>query len=440
MSRWDFRSQDSREVQAFLSGVYADNQFRTIEKNARSWTRIFGGDVGDVALCHVSYSSPMTFLSEPNRESFLIVSCTAGAGTFRHGDDAVDFRPGVAAPISATEEVRAQGGESLAHISTHISARAMNALCGRLLGRPIEAPVVLDLTPLSDELKASWQWINGALDHLLNAESPSDISISALSEYAIALLLEKHPHNYSGEIGRNEQVSIKTLRDAHDFIGANADKNITVSDVAAFAGCSINTLHKGFCEHFGLPPRAYLYLARMAVARTRLACPDEELSAAEVVQRCGFIDLARFGSLYRSRYGESPTQTFGRYFELAGMNSERTVRPSCGSLTSAKIDLLRHHINVSLGQSITIKELSALVGMSPQSFAVSFKQAFKITPAQYVLMERVKWARWLLINTDAPISAIAAETGFSSQSHLTSVLRQRMRETPYELRKPSRMQ
>ena len=50
MSRWDFRSQDSREVQAFLSGVYADNQFRTIEKNARSWTRIFGGDVGDVEI------------------------------------------------------------------------------------------------------------------------------------------------------------------------------------------------------------------------------------------------------------------------------------------------------------------------------------------------------------------------------------------------------
>jgi AraC-like DNA-binding protein len=440
MSRWDFRSQDSREVEAFLSGVYADNRFRTVEKNARSWTRIFGGDVGDVALCHVSYSCPMRFSSEANRESFLIVSCTAGAGTFRHGDDAVDFRPGVAAPVSATEEVQARGGDSLAHISTHISADAMNGLCARLLGRPIDGPVVLDLTPFSDALKASWQWINGALDHLLHAESPSDISISALSEYAIALLLEKHPHNYSGEIGRDERVSGRMLRDAHDFIGRNADKNITVSDVAAFAGCSINALHKGFCDHFGLPPRAYLYLARMAVARAKLECPDEEFSAAEIVERCGFIALGRFGSLYRSRYGESPTQTFDRHFKRLHGDGERVVRATGGVLTSAKIDLLRHYINVSLGHSVNVKDLSTMVGMSPQSFAAAFKQSFKITPAQYVLTERVKWARWLLINTDAPISAIAAETGFSSQSHLTSVLKQRISETPYELRKPSRTQ
>lgn len=439
MSRWDFRSQDSGEVQAFLSGVYADNRFKTIEKNARSWTRIFGGDVGDVALCHVSYSSPMMFLSEPNRESFLIVSCTAGAGTFWHGADEVDFRPGVAAPISATEEVRARGGESLAHISTHISADAMNAFCGRLLGRPIDAPVVLDLSPFSDELKASWQWINGALDHLLNAESASTISISALSEYAIALLLEKHPHNYSGAVGRDAPLSAKTLRDAHDFIGANADRNITVSDVAAFAGCSISALHKGFSEYFGLPPRAYLYLARMAVARARLERPDEALSAAEIVARCGFIDLGRFGSLYKTRYGESPTQTFDRYFKRIHGDSQHIARSTGGSLTSTKIDLLRHHINVSLGRSLSVSGLATLVGMSPQSFAIAFRRAFKITPAQYVLMERVKWARWLLINTEAPISAIAAETGFSSQSHLTSVLRQRISETPYELRKPARM-
>ena len=164
------------------------------------------------------------------------------------------------------------------------------------------------------------------------------------------------------------------------------------------------------------------------------------MSAAEIVARCGFIDLHRFGSLYKTRYGESPTQTFDRYFKRIHGDSEHSVRPPGGSLTSAKIDLLRHHINVSLGRSLTVKGLAALVGMSPQSFAIAFKESFKVTPAQYVLMERVKWARWLLINTDAPISAIAAETGFSSQSHLTSVLRHRINETPYELRKPARMQ
>jgi len=437
MASWDFRSRDSREVEAFLTGVYADSHFRTIGKNATCWTRIFGGYVGEVSLCHVSHSSPISFLSKADRESFLVMTCTAGAGTFWQGADAVDFQAGVAMPISETREVQVRGGDTLAHISVHISAEAMNAFCERLLGCPIDAPVMLDLKPFSRELKMSWQSITGGLDHLLHAESASDISISALSEYAIALLLEKHPHNYSDAIGRDAPVSGRALRDAQDFINASADKNITVSDVAAFAGCSISALHKGFCEHFGVPPRVYLYQARMAVARARLEYPDEELSAAEIVERCGFIALGRFGTLYESRYGESPTQTFDRHFKR--IHGERIVRPSGGALTSAKIDLLRHHINVSLGRSLTVKNLAALVGMSPQSFAGSFKQSFKITPAQYVLMERVKWARWLLVNTDAPISVIAAETGFSSQSHLTSVLRQRTAQTPYELRRPVRV-
>src|ERR1700731_4734002 len=159
MARWDFRSQDCREVEAFLTGVYADSHFRTTGKNAPCWTRIFGGDVGDATLCHVSHSSPISFMSKANRESFLIMTCTVGAGTFWHGAEAVDFRPGVAAPISASKEVQARGGDSLAHVSVHISAEAMNAFCGRLLGCPIDAPVVLDLKPFSDELKASWQWI-----------------------------------------------------------------------------------------------------------------------------------------------------------------------------------------------------------------------------------------------------------------------------------------
>jgi AraC family transcriptional regulator len=77
--------------------------------------------------------------------------------------------------------------------------------------------------------------------------------------------------------------------------------------------------------------------------------------------------------------------------------------------------------------------------MSPQSFALCFKQSFNTTPAQYVMTERLKWARWLLDNTNTAISAIAAETGFSSQSHLTSALKRWTDQTPYALRKLSRV-
>jgi transcriptional regulator GlxA family with amidase domain len=151
-------------------------------------------------------------------------------------------------------------------------------------------------------------------------------------------------------------------------------------------GCGIRALNDGFREHLGMTPQMFLHFARMAQARAR---PESK--------------------------------------------RDRRTR---GVLTPAKIDLLRHHINVSLGKRITAGTLASMVCMSPQSFTPAFKRAFRTTPAQYVRTERLKWARWLLENTDCTIAAIAAETGFSSQSHLTSLLKHHTGDTPNELRRP----
>ncbi len=438
MSRWDFRSKDSEEVQSFLGGVYAENEFKILGRTGPSRTRIYGADVGEIAQYNVSYSSPFAFLSETDRESFLILTCTAGAANFRRGGDLIEFRAGRTAPISASRESRVQSGESLAHISTQISSAAVNSSCAKLLGRPVEEPVLFAHVPFGEELKAHWDLVIRSLSRLLDDEQPSDVAIDSLKEYAITLLLEKHPHNYSRYLERRVSANERVVSDAKRFMEQNADRAISVADVAAFAGCSVRALHNGFCEHIGLTPRACLYAARMTLAQSRLAGEGLQSSPADLARACGFEDFADFESAYRNYRGESPTGDLQHYYRSSRREVDYGLPKACGSLTPAKIDLLRHQINASLGEPITVRRLSALVGMSPQSFAASFKKAFKTSPAQFVLWERLKWARWLLSNTDATISAVAAETGFSSQSHLTSALRLRTGETPFELRKSSR--
>ncbi len=68
MSRWDFRSVDADEVQEFVAGVYSENEFKIIGQTGASRTRIYGGDLGDIAQFNVSHSSPFTFLSKGDRE------------------------------------------------------------------------------------------------------------------------------------------------------------------------------------------------------------------------------------------------------------------------------------------------------------------------------------------------------------------------------------
>ena len=438
MSKWDFRSQDSDEIQEFLGETYAENEFKFYGGKGRpARTRICGTDIGEVAQYNHSYSSPFTFLSETARESFLVLTCTAGSAKFRRGNDAIEFRAGRTAPISATHESRVESGGTLAHIATHINAEAINSLCSRRLDRPLDAPVLFEHVPFTDELKVLWDLVIRSVGLLLDSERPSSIAINSLTEYAATLLLERHPHNYSRFFQARATVSAQVAREARQFIEQNTHRDITLADVAAFAGCSIHALHEGFCEHLGVTPQACLHFARRTPARSQLPGDAGESSVAEAAQSRDSVELDSYAAAHQGRYGENPTDTFQRYFRSIFRSREHSHSQSRGTLTAAKIDLLRHHINVSLGKRIFVGKLAAMVCMSPQSFAPAFKRAFKTSPAQYVLQERVKWACWLLANTNARIAAVAAETGFSSQSHLTTVLKRRTGKTPDELRKSS---
>jgi AraC-like DNA-binding protein len=272
MSTRDFRSQDSGEIQAFLRGIYAENRFNLLRTKERpSRARIRGTDLGEIAQYNVSYSSPFTFLSQAPRESCLVLTCTAGTAKFHRGNDLIEFSAGLTAPISATEELRVESGATFAHISTHVDSEALDSTCERLLGRPLDGPVLFEHVPFTDELKGLWDLVIWSLNKLFDDEQTLPASIRSLNEYAMTLLLEKHPHNYSRFLERREAVSPHVLREAQCFIEQNADRDVTAGDVARFAGCDLRALNEGFRKHLGMTPRAYLHVERTALAKARLA-------------------------------------------------------------------------------------------------------------------------------------------------------------------------
>ena len=78
-----------------------------------------------------------------------------------------------------------------------------------------------------------------------------------------------------------------------------------------------------------------------------------------------------------------------------------------------------------LGVRRLLDDLAAVAGMSVHNFLRAFRKSFGTTPAQYVIDQRLRRARWLLTNTAHDIVAIALETGFSSHSHLTATMHRR---------------
>lgn len=80
---YDFHGREPHEVQEFLSKVYAENEFRGTGRKGRVRTRIRTATCADIALCSVNHAAPFSFESATTRDSFLILSCTGGAGTLR---------------------------------------------------------------------------------------------------------------------------------------------------------------------------------------------------------------------------------------------------------------------------------------------------------------------------------------------------------------------
>ena len=91
----------------------------------------------------------------------------------------------------------------------------------------------------------------------------------------------------------------------------NVTERVTLGRLADHAGVSVRTITSGFRRYRGDSPLSVLRDIRLERARDQLlnarAC-----SVTEVALRCGFAHFSRFASIYRARFGESPSATLAK--------------------------------------------------------------------------------------------------------------------------------
>ncbi|MBP5367268.1 MAG: helix-turn-helix transcriptional regulator [Bacteroidales bacterium] len=99
-----------------------------------------------------------------------------------------------------------------------------------------------------------------------------------------------------------------------------------------------------------------------------------------------------------------------------------------------KIFKARDVLNDNFQNPPTLRELAATVGTNECTLKKVFKQMFSITVFDYINDLRMDKAARLLADSGKSINDIAAELGFSSQSHFTTAFRKRYELTPKEYR------
>ncbi|MFF7341926.1 AraC family transcriptional regulator [Streptomyces sp. NPDC008163] len=151
-------------------------------------------------------------------------------------------------------------------------------------------------------------------DNVLTGPSaPDPLVVATATDHLAAVALTAFPNTSQQEPCHridSDDAHTQTLRRARSFIEENAQRPISLSDIAAAAFVTPRAVQYAFRRHTGMSPLAYLRQVRLTHAHRDLQHADPHTSSVTVIAtRWGFTHVGRFAAAYRRLYGVTPAAT-----------------------------------------------------------------------------------------------------------------------------------
>ncbi|MDO5292931.1 MAG: AraC family transcriptional regulator [bacterium] len=149
------------------------------------------------------------------------------------------------------------------------------------------------------------------------------------------------------------------------------------------------------------------------------------------------IPIVRFFELYSLLYIEGDLELYYGSEWLYGFLiallriAENAQAKSISSHISDAILWMKNNI----GNQVSLEEMSQSLGISYAHFSRQFAKELGLSPLQYMTQLRVRHATHMLLYSDASVTEIASECGFSTSNYFTKVFKSTMKVTPSEYRR-----
>ena len=162
-----------------------------------------------------------------------------------------------------------------------------------------------------------------------------------------------------------------------------------------------------------------------------LTVPTRLLADASLIAQVGFRDdflfsaTARLYSLLEQPDDDISIMAAQAISHALSAHMVDVFRSSAPKIRKRRLStrdkaLLAEAIKGQLDASHSLGTLAALVGMSVRQFTPAFRDAFGMTPWQYVLRARLESAALWLRKSDVAITEIALAAGFATSSHFAT--------------------
>jgi AraC-like DNA-binding protein len=230
---------------------------------------------------------------------------------------------GIDSPCLATVEkgvgliYRGLPGTALAATSDHervaiwIPAESVRQRLVATLGGPMYEDVTFD--PVFDLDTRGGRKVRSLVNLLMDELGPdrsfsgNSLACRSFTDLLIYAMLEGLPNSYSKRL--DPQYALTTpgiIRRAEEYIRSHSEQPITLTDLAAAAGCSVRNLQIAFRQFRDTTPGNAILFARLESLRDAIVRGKVNGTVTDIAYQYGFTNPGRLTAQYKAAFGTSP--------------------------------------------------------------------------------------------------------------------------------------
>ena len=312
------RTADVDEAAESIGRIFCPHALDPLRHSWRDFHALHNcADFEGFSISYVAYGGSVSIDPGCLDRFFLLQVPIRGRAQIRTGSREIDSRPGaLASLLSPTLPTRMIWQDDCAQLILLVDRHRVESRAAALAERPA-GPVEFDphinlSTPFGRALQCQIEYLVDLAEHGGPALHSSSVQAAILRESILGLLLTGQRHNLSDAINRSapqRDTLPVVFKRARENLEAHAAEPLDLEKLAQLSGIGIRSLQLGFKRHFGVSISGVLQDIRLQQLNARLAKAGPGDRVIDIAFDLGFTHLSRMASVYRAKFGESPSAT-----------------------------------------------------------------------------------------------------------------------------------
>ena len=309
-----FETADLDEVRALSSQVLSPHRIEMAGPGKELHSRMERLAIGSLSLVRLRWGAAVAVDPGQLQTYYLISVPISGSAIFSVDGQPFEITPQCAAIVSPSQRFHFSASSNFSQVVLKVGKEAVDNGWLAIGGEPLESS--LEFEPGMPISGLSWKALEPTMRFLANNACTTSLKVAPdmlgarLQEMLVTTLLLQQPHGHADSVWPRQRPAPSAfyVRRAERFMNQHMADAISVSDVASSCGVSVRTLQLGFKHAHQCGPMQWLREQRLQCVREAIRA-GATTSISDIALGVGFTHLGEFSRAYRSRFGETASQT-----------------------------------------------------------------------------------------------------------------------------------